>query len=74
VLSRCPWRQFVDVKEDGHVYAPDTPRFWRAKQGVEVGDQYPWSASDQRIIWAKDSFDNIVEAWLRLPLSFGISK
>jgi hypothetical protein len=63
LFSRCPWLQFIDIKEDGFIYPPDTRRFWRVKQGVEVGDQYPWSLPNQRIIWAKDTFANIMDAW-----------
>jgi hypothetical protein len=65
LFSRCPWLQFIDIKEEGFIYTPDTPRFWREKHNVEVGDQYPWSLPNQRIVWAKDTFDNIMGAWVR---------
>ncbi len=56
VFGSRPWLQFVrDV--DG------TPEFWRDKIGLCVGEQYPWSAPNQRVIWAPDTYDNIVAAW-----------
>lgn len=69
LFSRCPWLQFIDLKDDGFIYTPDTPRFWKEKNGVDVGGQYPWSLPTQRIVWAADTFDNIVSAWEAQPRS-----
>lgn len=58
-----PWLQFINLMPDGHVYHPDTPAFWREHMGIEPGGQYPWSRPDQRIVWAPDTYENLIEAW-----------
>lgn len=63
VYSRWPWLTFIKVEAEGHGYAPATASFWRDNVGIEVGSQYPWSASDQRIIWSQDTYETLVDAW-----------
>lgn len=58
-----PWLMFIEMFEDGHPYTPNTPKFWRENIGVEPGQQFPWSAPKQRIVWEKDNFPAMVEAW-----------
>lgn len=56
IFGSRPWLQFVRD-------ADGTPEFWRDKIGLSPGEQYPWSAPDQRVIWKPDAYDNIVSAW-----------
>jgi hypothetical protein len=56
VFGSRPWLQFVRD-------ADGAPEFWRDKIGLSPGDQYPWSAPNQRVIWAPDTYENIVSAW-----------
>jgi hypothetical protein len=46
-----PWLQFTPVEKDGAPFMGNTPKFWRDSMGVPVGEQYPWSANNQRIVW-----------------------
>jgi hypothetical protein len=68
MFSDRPWLQFVRVEDPTAVYTPNMPKFWKESIGVEVGDQYPWSSPDQRIVWKPDDYENLVEAWEALPL------
>lgn len=63
LYTHAPWLCFTDIKPDGHAYVSDTPGFWKARKGVEVGGQYPWSADNQRIVWSNDDYANIIKAW-----------
>jgi hypothetical protein len=62
-FSEWSWMMFLKIEEDGHPYAPNTPKFWRAEFGMEVGTQFPWAQPDQRIVWKGDDYENLVEAW-----------
>jgi hypothetical protein len=44
-------------------YWANTPKFWRESNGIEIGEQWPWSLKTQRIVWKDDSFANLMEAW-----------
>lgn len=66
-----PWLTFIETFPDGHRYECNTPKFWREGQGIEIGSQFPWCSPLQRIVWKKDDYDNIVEAWRALDLKPG---
>jgi len=57
-----PWLLFAPSEEDDP-YQCNRPSFWRESQGIEKGEQLPWSTKDQRIIWDRDSYENILGAW-----------
>lgn len=57
-----PWLNFIALKE-GDDYAPNTPEGWKDCQGIGAGEQFPWSTPQQRIVWAADTYENIVQAW-----------
>jgi hypothetical protein len=63
LFSRVPFLAFINTEPDGSMYVADTADFWRTFQGIEVGSQFPWSAPDQRIVWAKDDYENLIVAW-----------
>lgn len=63
LYSDTPWMTFIELKEDGYAFRPDTPSFWKENQGIEQGEQYPWCKENQRLIWKPDTYENIVEAW-----------
>lgn len=64
-FSDKPWLMFTEVEQEGleTTYKPNTPKAWRENMGIEVGQQWPWSKPNQRIIWQKDDYETIVEAW-----------
>jgi hypothetical protein len=64
VHSKAPWMMFIPVEDQGSTYYANTPEFWDRYVGIEMGvGQYPWSGPNQRIIWKKDRFENIVAAY-----------
>ena len=55
--SGAPFIQFKQLQTGtGHVQ----PVGWVTQDHLCTGEQYPWSASDQRLIWLDDTFENIV--------------
>lgn len=63
-----PFLTFVRQFEDGHPFHASTPSTWLKHQGFPAGGQYPWSAPDQRLVWATDDYENLVKAWENLDL------
>jgi hypothetical protein len=60
-----PWLMFnqIDAMDP---YPPNTDQWWRHFHGIGKGEQLPWSRPDQRIIWERDTFANMVKAWEEL--------
>lgn len=58
-----PWLCFVPIEDESSPYHANRPSFWRMHVGIDVGEQYPWSKPDQRLIWKRDDYQNIVKAW-----------
>lgn len=55
MFSNAPWISFCDITQNSN---------WKvATGGLDAGQQYPWSAEDQRIVWKPDTYDNLVSAW-----------
>jgi hypothetical protein len=61
-FSDVPWRAFIAVSEDNPL-SVSTPTWWQHHHGILPGEQFPWSGPDQRIVWARDNYENIVSAW-----------
>lgn len=57
-----PWLQFIHCDE-GENYLQNTPGWWFVNHGISKGEQYPWSAPNQRIIWEADTYEAMVKAW-----------
>lgn len=57
-----PWLMFTPSEEDDP-YQCNRPSFWRDSQGINKGEQFPWSSSQQRIIWKSDTYEVLREAW-----------
>jgi hypothetical protein len=62
LLGTKPWLAFINT-DPMTGYIPNTPQWWKRNHGVGVGEQFPWSAPDQRIIWEPDSFEALCRAW-----------
>ncbi len=58
-----PWLTFTPVEPEDSNYKANTPQFWRMHVGIDVGEQYPWSRPDQRIVWQRDDYETIKSAW-----------
>lgn len=63
VYSDRPWLQFVETTDELSTYRPNRPEFWETAMGVKPPEQYPWSAPNQRLVWADDTYENLVAAW-----------
>jgi 6-hydroxymethylpterin diphosphokinase MptE-like len=55
-FSGAPFRTFVFPVPG---YGPHTPDSWEAMQGFAWGEQAPWFGPDQRIIYERDTVENI---------------
>lgn len=62
-----PWLMFNQLDPNDKFY-PNTPAFWSESQGINEGEQFPWSQPNQRIVWMADDYENIVKAWDELNL------
>jgi hypothetical protein len=62
-FSDRPWLCFTPIEPDDSPYKANTAMFWRMYVGIDVGEQFPWSRPDQRIVWKKDTYENICTAW-----------
>lgn len=63
--SDVPFLNFKQLCPEHPEYRPGQPEWWRAN-GLEVGEQFPWSSPTQRLTWTDDSYDNIVRKWEEL--------
>lgn len=60
-----PCLMFTPLDDDGNFLA-GTQRWWRDAADMTPGEQYPWTQSDQRIVWGLDTYQNISSAWEEL--------
>lgn len=60
-----PWISFAQIDNDSEENC-NTAAFWEQSNGVKVGEQYPWSGPDQRLVWQPDTYDNIMASWEQL--------
>lgn len=63
VFGDRPWLQFIPIEAENSSYRPGTAAFWREEQGIEPGEQYPWSTRQQRIVWDTATYETLCEAW-----------
>jgi hypothetical protein len=66
VFGKAPWLMFTQVEDEASHYRAATPSFLKDQQGLDVGEQYPWSASSQRLVWQEPTYRNLHEAWEQL--------
>jgi hypothetical protein len=59
-----PWMQMVPIKNmEFGVYPPSTAEFWKDSTDISPGEQWPWSADDQCLVWLPDTYENLCVAW-----------
>lgn len=63
-----PWLKFGVLTPEIPEYRPGRPEWWTTKQGINVGEQFPWCTPKQRIVWEKDTLPAIEKAWAELDL------
>jgi hypothetical protein len=57
-----PWLMFNEIS-GMDPYPPNTDAWWRRFHGIGFNEQFPWSQPHQRIVWKRDTFRNMCEAW-----------
>jgi hypothetical protein len=57
-----PWLMFNEIS-GMDPYPPNTDAWWRTFHGIGMNEQFPWSQPNQRIVWKRDTFLNMCEAW-----------
>lgn len=73
LFGNRPWLMFCAVDPDDPFDA-NKPNIWRDFHGVPVGEQFPWSRPDQRIIWKADDYDTMMQAWCELEPALAQAK
>jgi hypothetical protein len=63
--TKAPWLMMAPIDPSG-AYPAGRPEWWLAHHGICPGEQFPWSAHNQRIVWELDTFENIRRAWCDL--------
>lgn len=67
LYGTAPWICFQDANAQDSFY-PNSPEWWNKCAGINIGDQYPWSYEKQKLVWAKDTYENISKAWEEIGL------
>lgn len=62
VFAQFPWLMFNEALANDP-FEFNTPEGWKLHNGISVGEQLPWSRPDQRIIWQRDTYANMRQAW-----------
>ena len=73
LFGKRPWLMFNQVSPDDPFDA-NKPSLWKDFHGIAEGEQFPWSASDQRIIWEADDEHMLLRAWDDLAPSLDQAK
>jgi hypothetical protein len=60
LFGTAPFLMFKPLIEG---WCAGTPEWWETRVGVNEGEQFPWSAPNQRIVWAPDTLETIEAAW-----------
>lgn len=62
LCSTAPWLMVGTVTDDIQD-CPVNTATWTDFHAVAPGEQFPWSRSNQRIVWEHDDYENIRAAW-----------
>lgn len=59
-----PWLMFLETSQMSP-FVPETKQWWRQYHGIDpdTEDRFPWSKPTQKIVWKRDRYENIIEAW-----------
>ena len=69
LYSRAPWLNFNSWRPDYPEYSPGQESWWASQIGCPVGSQFPWASPYQRMVWKRDDYESIKEAWEQMPAS-----
>ncbi len=62
LFSNKPVYIFTQISSSDN-YSANTPHWWITNNGITEGQQFPWCADNQRIVWLDDNFENIKKTW-----------
>jgi hypothetical protein len=57
-----PYLNFHNMRRDID-YPANNKGWWYKSNGINEGEQWPWSLPTQRLVWKKDTYENICAAW-----------
>lgn len=63
LFSSAPFLSFIEIDDEDEAFPPNHSSWWRDCCAIDPGEQFPWCAPNQRIIWKRDKFENLIEAW-----------
>lgn len=59
LFSDAPYLAFKQLVPEMKNWDAGTPKGWKEQAHLEVGEQWPWASSRQRMTWKDDTFENI---------------
>ena len=64
-FGKKPYLVFTQIEPEGSAYQANTASFWLREALMDIlkDEQYPWATPNQRVIYKKDTYENICEAW-----------
>lgn len=61
-FTDTPWLMMAPL-DPSLAYPPGRPEWWLPHHGIPAYGQFPWSKSNQRIIWELDTVDVLISTW-----------
>jgi len=60
-----PYLVFTQIEPEGSPYQANTASFWQREALMDIlkNEQYPWASPQQRVVYKKDTYENICAAW-----------
>ncbi len=63
LFSEVPYLYFVNQQKRDKQYIAHKSEWWYKSNGIAPGEQWPWAKEGQHLIWKRDSYKNLCEAW-----------
>lgn len=62
LFAPMPYLYFLEINADDP-HPPNRPGFWKRANGMDEGGQLPWAKPWQRMVWKRDTYENLRDAW-----------
>lgn len=63
LFSEVPYLYFVNQQRGDKTYIAHKSEWWHKSNGIKPGEDWPWAKPGQKMIWRRDTYNNICEAW-----------
>lgn len=63
LFSEVPYLYFVNQQTRDKQYLAHKSEWWMQTNGIGPGEQWPWAKPGQQMIWKRDTYRNLCEAW-----------